>query len=1241
MNRVTANQIVQWAATRKAHAELPRLLRSLVHASGDITSVWFPAGDSVHRPGIDGEVTCRQGNAWLPQGASVWELSCNSSSGAKANDDYAKRDAVSNATYVAVTARKWSNKAKWAAGKRAERLWADVRAYDADDLEAWLEQFPAVALGFAEKLGMSGEGVESPESFWQSWASQSDPAITMDGLFAGRGDFIESLHDILKQTASPAISLQADSAEEAVAMASAAVMLNPKLSTTTVVVTGDSGWRFVEQSPHIRVVIAANQEVARRPKLPEGGVLLAPRGLDDRGLTERRAVGKSEITIQRPRYGVFQGALRDLGLDNSEARRIAHSTGRSWTVFRRQYATNPAIRRPAWLEHERSDVLSTLVLLSAWKGDRQGDHEVVAEVAGCGYEDVERVLLEFAAMDDPPVLKIGDVWKAKAPLELLDLYATRIPEAAFSRFFTLAEKILAAPDPVLDLEDKDRFAANLYGKERVQSGYLVSSICAQLVKLAVRAPEGSDLPRRVPQFVHALLLDADATRWLSLASHLSTLAEAAPEAFLEAVELSLKYKEPAVERLLLETGADSLFGRCWHADLLWALEMLAWSRDYLVRTALILIRLAEVPMRSSWSNTPLASLIDIFLPWRPHTTATVDERLELLDILYEQSPDIAYNLCVDLMEAEMTSGTHKPKWRDWDKAATRDITVSDVHRTRYLLLQKALLWSSANPARLARLVDNYAHLLPEDQEKLVAHLGALTPSEVLDPGLELLKASLRRLVHFEYNYSMGDSRIQRADMLSSLLATLQPQNPIVRHHWLFADSWVELPERNDIHDEDDRLLSYRKAALLEVYQAQGWSGIKELVNAPGLWTHQVGWVFGTLDISYGPILPYILDAAERLDDDVAWTHFVTGFLRSPGAVEQGVLKHIAEKVAEVGWAPEQIACLLNAGLIEPLTWDLAMGLGSEVDKAYWRTCKIHYAKLEEDDLNYALRRLLDAERPRSAHELCSFQVRDTSPELLLEILEGIASGKEEEGAKIDGYHIAKMLQRLERSEEIDELRLLRMEFMYFEAVDHIRKEPTFLERKIASEPNLFVACIGYLYKPAGPLEADPFAERNKMAARSALSLLQAIRILPGIQDDGSIDPVAFNTFYENAIALADAIGRREVCESQLGEWFAHAPADPDGKWPCAPVREVLNRAEAKNVCAGFRVGVINARGMTSRGLTEGGEQERNLAAQYRNYADILSIRETYVKQVLLSIAESYECDAFREDTDARLWEDRL
>ena len=98
-----------------------------------------------------------------------------------------------------------------------------------------------------------------------------------------------------------------------------------------------------------------------------------------------------------------------------------------------------------------------------------------------------------------------------------------------------------------------------------QSRLLLRSLCDSLVKLAVRGMQvpalfTANIEGRVAAFVRDLLDDADGIRWLSLSTFLSSLAEAAPDAFLRALELSLAKPDAPVTRLLTETGESSSWG---------------------------------------------------------------------------------------------------------------------------------------------------------------------------------------------------------------------------------------------------------------------------------------------------------------------------------------------------------------------------------------------------------------------------------------------------------------------------------------------------------------------------------------------------------------------------------------------------------------------------------------------------------------------------------------------------------
>jgi len=189
---ISAKQIADWAETAEAQWELPRLIRRLTLGTATLTQIEMPAGDSVSTPGFDGQLHSDAGDPWVPKGHSCWELSCRKDVATKANEDYLKRSenigdgGFTDRTYIAVSARKWPGKAKWVEQKRAEQKWLDVRAYDADDLELWLENSPSIALCFAEELGMTGPGVTSVLSYLQSWMAQCSPSIIPSALLMGR-----------------------------------------------------------------------------------------------------------------------------------------------------------------------------------------------------------------------------------------------------------------------------------------------------------------------------------------------------------------------------------------------------------------------------------------------------------------------------------------------------------------------------------------------------------------------------------------------------------------------------------------------------------------------------------------------------------------------------------------------------------------------------------------------------------------------------------------------------------------------------------------------------------------------------------------------------------------------------------------------------------------------------------------------------------------------------------------------
>ena len=120
-------------------------------------------------------------------------------------------------TFIFVTPRRWSGKASWVDNKKAKELWKDVRAYDASDLEQWLEQSLPAQAWFANERHIPAEHVRSLDKCWADWANVSTPPLS-GALF----DFaIEATkRTMLSRLSKPSegpIVVAADSTEEALA----------------------------------------------------------------------------------------------------------------------------------------------------------------------------------------------------------------------------------------------------------------------------------------------------------------------------------------------------------------------------------------------------------------------------------------------------------------------------------------------------------------------------------------------------------------------------------------------------------------------------------------------------------------------------------------------------------------------------------------------------------------------------------------------------------------------------------------------------------------------------------------------------------------------------------------------------------------------------------------------------------------------------------------------------------------
>ena len=215
-------------------------------------------------------------------------------------------------------------------------------------------------------------------------------------------------------------------------------------------------------------------------------------------------------------------------------------------------------------------------------------------------------------------------------------------------------------------------------------------------------------------------------------------------------------------------------------------------------------------------------------------------------------------------------------------------------------------------------------------------------------------------------------------------------------------------------------------------------------------------------------------------------------------------------------------------------------------------------------------------------------------------------------------------------------RVARLEWAFLPTLGHNPDVPA-LHEGMAENPEFFVEVVCAVYRPKdggdSKLDEPESTEQREARARNGYHLLSSWSTTPGSSGD-QVDPSQLRSWLQSAEHLLRDRGRLEVGRVHIGHVLATVPPDPDGTWPPLVVRDLLQEEGNEEFESGFVTEILNSRGVTTRGLEDGGIQEIELVRQYRADADRFADAWPRVASLLRSVASSYEADARRNEDSA-------
>ena len=1254
---IKARQIHNWPEGNiDSRHMLAVLLRKLIHSTGhELRRVDFPGYDNAERQGWDGWVEADAATPWIPEGKSSWEFGTNKNSKRKAESDYAARLASvspseqGECTFVFVTLRNWPGKTDWARSKQAEGDWKAVRVLDASDLEQWLEESIPAQMWLAEQFSMPVSGFKTLDHCWKHWAEASEPKMTSAIFEPSIIAYRDTLKEWLTKPSEKPFVVAADSIDEALAFLACLFQdkdIAARWKALAAVFTSAETLRLLAESlsPFLPIVYAREVErelafLYRRLHC----IIVRPRNAVD---------SKPDIALDLLDHDAFEKALAEMGIKDDEAERLTRESGRSPTILRRRLSQIEAIRKPQWSrDTEIAKSLIPMTLVGAWRAKSKTDCEIISTLADKPYQEIEKNVAALRQFDDCPVWSVGEYRGVVSKIDALFAINKHVIEEHLTEFFWLAEYVLAERDPKLDLPEDKRWAAGLYDKLRDHSTALREGICETLVILAVhgnnlfqeRLDLDIDIASRVSSLIRELLTPLTLDKLLSHDRDLPHYAEAAPEEFLTLLKADLQQSQPVVLGLLKPVGS-SPFGSPTRTGLLWALECLAWQ--HLGHVSLILAQLSQIIINDNWTNKPISSLGAVYRSWLPQTAASLEERIQALYMLTKRFPDIGWQICIAQLNAgpQMALPSHRPRWRSDASGAGRLVTQKEYYEFMRKALNLVLTWPKHDQKTLSALVERLQVMPEKDQTSVWDLIDTWADSEADDRAKAGLREQIRRLAFTRRGRRLKDMTKDRARMAYE---KLQPRDPVVRHAWLFARHWIE-PSIDEIEDENfdyskhgEHIRELRATVMREIWTECGFEGVKALLflsKAPDTVGYALGMSMKGTDARPN-FLRQCLSATGKLEREVDGC--MQGFLMAVRDEERDAVLLAAVE----GMDTDRIVRLFRYAPFKQDTWRLLDQYDKTIQGRYWQEVVPQLNCYSEAELLEIIDRLLEARRPRAAFYAIHLEWPQVETSRLKGLLIAAATMDAEpaDQYRLDPYYLSEALNSLNGRTGISSDEMAQLEFMFITVLEYSEHGIPNLERQIAESPAAFVHALALVFKrnddgqdPSEWRLEDP--KRHTGLALAAYHLLRLIGHIPGTGADGKIDAEALLNWMTEVRRLCAEHGRVEVGDEKIGELLAkdEPPTEGNGVWPCLPVCEAMERIASQQIGAGFLIGARNRRGVHSRGMDEGGSQERELAAKYRGWARRRAFAYPYVSSVLENIAASYDRDAKREDAEMEI-----
>lgn len=877
--------------------------------------------------------------------------------------------------------------------------------------------------------------------------------------------------------------------------------------------------------------------------------------------------------------------------------------------------------------------LAVAVLVGCWDEKNNGDIGIITSLIGESYESWIKKLRIIEGIQDSPLIHERGSWSFKDRIQAFQTVSSRLFDNHLDLFQTIATSIFKTIDPQFELAPEERYAAAIYGKVLPHSQLIRKGLSEGLALIATKQELLTNCSKYKGQYcassvVKEVFFTSSWQLWASTQDIQIMLAESAPDDFIDEVERAISHKDKPFDSLFAQEGVGGISGRNYLTGLLWAIEGLVWAPKYLSRSLVILGEMDSHDPGGNYANRPLNSIINILLPWLPHTTASIDRRIAAFKALEREYPNTAWRVLVQLLPNGMrtTFGTHIPTFRkfipnDFNKEPSSDDYDAQIEIYSELTIELA----SKSPLRLIDLIENIEKLSSfkfDDAIKLLSDFSKKTDSDELK--LELWEKCLEVYnKHKKFSGAWWAIQPEQNKKIKDVSTDLKPEDPMLYSKRLFGQrSYNLFDEKGDWEAQEDRLTKERGQSIFEIHAVNGIEGVLEFsgeVERPDIVGSSL--VVESLEIPLDTLKKLLLsDIKEErfLASGYVWAkNYKEGSSWVLNAVDNW---NVQDKV--------ELFLLLP---FKRETWDTLNASFDDFPYEYWKNTIVNaYHCGSTEDIYFAVDCLIKVDRPISAIDCLSRILHNDkvvdSGKVAVALLQSIKTTEDVKSFNIQSFN--KLVNYLQNDDTFSDDDLVKIEWAYLPIINRGTNgslQPQVLENKLASEPNFFCEIIRYAYRSKFQKEKNELSESEQNIANNSYYLLDKWSKVPGIGVEGKFDVNAFNNWFNLVQTECEESGHLEIAYQIIGSVLIFSPSN-DQNWILPELAEFLNRRELEKVRTGYRMAIRSSRGVYW--VDPEGKPELELASKYRAKSDEIELLGFQrFARTLRDLADGYQAEA--------------